>query len=321
MTSEFDIIARYFAPLAAESALGLTDDAAYLTPPEGCDLVLTKDALVEGVHFRSEDAPDLVAQKLARVNLSDLAAKGARPLGYLLATAFPDMMTEDWVAGFAAGLKADQEAFGWALLGGDTVSTSGPFTLTLTAIGAVRRGQMVRRGGGVVGDLLFVTGSIGDGFLGLEVLEKGLPSDGSDWLVDRYLRPQPRLALGEKLPGIASGAVDISDGLIADLEHLADASGVRAKIDLTRIPLSEPAQALVLEDRVSLEELATGGDDYELCIAVSPDRREALIEIAAATQTRITEIGYLTGGEGVEVLGEGGKRIDLKTKGYDHFSE
>lgn len=321
MTSEFDIISKYFAPLAAKSALGLKDDAAFLTPPPGCDLVLTKDALVEGVHFRSEDAPELIAKKLGRVNLSDLAAKGAKPLGFLLATAFPSVMTEDWIAGFAEGLRADQEVFGWELLGGDTVSTPGPLTLSLTAIGSVPKGQMLLRSGASAGDLLFVTGTIGDSYLGLEALESGLPGDHSGQLAERYLCPNPRVGVGQALHGVASACVDVSDGLVADLEHLAEASGLKAELELGKVPLSVAAGELVAEGRVLRTELITGGDDYELCFAAPSSARESLAAISTPEGVEITEIGRLASGSGVQVLNDEGAIVPIKSKGYDHFSE
>src|SRR5215472_2578795 len=222
---EFERIARFFAPLAAPGALGLTDDVAVIDGPDGEEYVLTTDAIVEGVHFLKDDPPDLVARKLLRVNLSDLAGKGARPIGYLLTTALPKRCGEDWLAAFAAGLAADQATYGIGLLGGDSTATSGPVTLSVTAIGSVARGAGVLRGTARPGDLVFVSGTLGDAALGLRVLRgelSGLDAADRDFLVDRYRLPQPRLELGRRLVGLAQAMTDISDGLVADLGHICE---------------------------------------------------------------------------------------------------
>ncbi len=238
MLGEFELIARYLAPLAEgePGALGLRDDAAVISPPAGRDLVLAADALVEGVHFLPTDPPGLVARKLLRVNLSDLAAMGARPCGYLMTAAWPKGRAEAWIADFAAGLARDQEIFGIGLLGGDTTGTPGPLSLSLTAVGTTPSGRRLERGGARAGDSLYVSGTLGDGALGLRVLQgalDGLDTAERDWLIDRYRLPRPRLALGESLlaQGLASAAIDVSDGLVADVGHLAAASGLAARIE------------------------------------------------------------------------------------------
>jgi thiamine-monophosphate kinase len=317
---EFGLIARHFAPLAAPGALGLRDDAAILTPAPGMDLVLTNDLIVAGVHFLPGDPADAVAAKLLRVNLSDLAAKGARPLGYLLGLALPSGADEEWVAAFAAGLAADQARFEVGLLGGDTTAIPGPLTLSLTAIGEVPSGSMTRRGGARVGDLVLVSGTIGDGMLGLEVSLGRLPGlerRHAEYLRERYLRPTPRLELGTRLRGIVSAGADISDGLVADLGHIADASGVAARLDLARVPLSEAARAALalapdLEGRI-----ATGGDDYELVLTVPP---AALDQVNLLAAPGLTIVGEIVTGPAGEVRDASGRIFEAGEGGYRHFA-
>src|SRR5690242_19837048 len=227
LPAEFDLIARHFRPLAGPGALDLRDDAALLTPPPGHDLVLTADAMVGGVHFLPDDPPDLIGRKLLRVNLSDLAAKGATPLGYLMTVSAPKGTPDAWFAGFAAGLAADQATFGVSLLGGDTTSTPGPLSLSLTMIGHVAHGAAVHRFGAQGGDEVWVTGTIGDGALGLAVA-LGRLTDASGYLLGRYRLPQPRIGLA--IAGIASAGMDVSDGLVQDLGHICRASGLAAAI-------------------------------------------------------------------------------------------
>src|SRR5262250_463908 len=244
-SGEERLIARYFAPLAKHpAALGLTDDAAAITPPAGCDLVLKTDGIVAGVHFFPDDPPDTVAKKALRTNLSDLAAKGAKPLGFLLTLALPEGVGDAWLAPFARGLGADAEAFGCPLLGGDTDRTGGPITISIAALGAVPQGKMLRRTGAQAGDRVVVTGTIGDAALGL-LLRRGisaaerwrLTSEERNSLEGRYLVPQPRSAIAEILRAHASAATDVSDGLAGDLGKLCRASGVAAEIAVARVPL------------------------------------------------------------------------------------
>ncbi|MDF2781719.1 MAG: thiL, partial [Geminicoccaceae bacterium] len=261
---EFAFIAERLRPLAAGSpgALDLADDAALLDPPAGSELVLTKDAMVAGVHFLPDDPPGDIARKLLRVNLSDLAAMGAAPLGYLLALIRPKATAEDWLAEFCRGLAEDQATFGIGLLGGDTVSTPGPLALSLTALGHVPRGAALRRGGAKPGDDIWASGTLGDAALGLKVLQGELeaaPAVGAQ-LVERYRLPQPRLALGQTLRGLASAALDVSDGLLADLGHILETSAVGAEIHAAALPLSPAARALPGVREAAL----AGGDDYEL---------------------------------------------------------
>ena len=312
MAGEFDLIARYFRPLAGPGSLNLQDDAALLTPPAGRDLVLTADAMVAGVHFLTDDPPDLVGRKLLRVNLSDLAAKGATPLGYLMTVSVPRDTPEAWFARFTAGLAADQREFGVTLLGGDTTSTPGPISLSLTIIGHVAPGMAVHRSGARDGDGVWVTGTIGDGALGLLAATGKLP-DPDLYLADRYRLPRPRIGLA--IGGVASAAMDVSDGLVQDLGHICRASGLGAMIDVAKVPLSAQARAAGPE---WLTTCLTGGDDYEVLMAVPPAHEDALR--AAAGGVPVTRIGTFRAGVAlVTVRGEDGGEISLPKGGWSHF--
>lgn len=315
---EFGLIARHFVPLAGPGGLGLLDDAALLRPTPGMDLVLTKDMIVAGVHFLADDPPDMIAAKLLRVNLSDLAAKGARPIGYLLGLALPAGVDEGWIAAFARGLGEDQKRFGLELLGGDTTATTGPAVLSLTAIGEVPAGTMIRRSGARAGDLVAVSGTIGDGMLGLEVSLgrlPGLSAGDAVWLRDRYLRPQPRLSLGARLRGHVTAGADVSDGLIADLGNIARASGLSAQLALSLVPLSAPAvAALALRPELGAR-LASGGDDYELVVTGGPAE---LLPPGAAGEAGLTVIGLMVAGEPGTVTDKAGRPFG--PGGYRHFA-
>jgi thiamine-monophosphate kinase len=324
ITTEFELIARYFAPLAegAPGAFGLTDDAAALPSRRGNDLVLTKDAIVAGVHFLPDDPPGDIARKLLRVNLSDLAAKGAAPEGYLLAMALPSPVDEDWLAAFVTGLGEDQKQFGLHLYGGDTVATSGPLTLSMTAFGWVAAGRMLRRHCARPGDHLFVTGTIGDGMLGLRCLRGEFPAlDEADrrHLVTRYRLPSPRLGVGAALDGMASAAIDVSDGLAADAGHIARVSGVRLLIEEGAVPLSHAARRLLAGGQVTFDALATGGDDYELLFTVPAEQAGRVPELAQAVAVPITRIGRVESGSGVAFVDANGQERRLKQGGYTHF--
>jgi thiamine-monophosphate kinase len=319
---EFARIARFFAPLAGPGALGLLDDAALVDALPGRQLVLTADALVGGVHFLADDPPNLVARKMLRVNLSDLAAMGAAPLGYLMTTALPAACDEAWLAGFAEGLAGDQAAFGISLLGGDSVATPGPATLSVTAIGSVPAGRSVRRGGAIPGDLIFVSGTIGDAALGLRALRgelPGLDDTQRSFLADRYHLPQPRLALGERLIGVAHAMLDISDGLIGDLNHLSAVSGVAAVLEAASVPLSPAVRAALASDPALLAPVLGGGDDYELVFTAPRAAEPALAGLAAALALPITTIGRIEAGSGVRVIDETGRDIAVAASGYQHF--
>ncbi len=314
LPAEFALIARHFRPLAGPGALDLQDDAAVITPPAGRELVLTCDAMVAGVHFLADDPPDLVGRKLLRVNLSDLAAKGAAPLGYLMTVSTPRATPDEWFAGFAAGLARDQLEYGITLLGGDTTSTPGPISLSLTAIGHVAPGQAVHRSGAAPGDGIWVTGTIGDAALGLMVA-RGRLTDQTGHLLARYRLPQPRVGLA--IAGIASAGMDVSDGLVQDLGHICRASGVAAEIDAGLVPLSDAAHAAGPE---WLATCLTGGDDYELLLGVPPGREEALLRSASRAGLAVTRIGgFRPGTPEVIVRGTDDNPISFASGGWSHF--
>jgi thiamine-monophosphate kinase len=311
---EFELIARFFAPLAGKSALGLRDDAALFDVTPGCQLVVTADTVVAGVHFRLNDPPELVARKALRVNLSDLAAKGARPLGFLQALTLNDGIDDAWLERYAAGLGEDVAAFAVPLAGGDTTAGPGPLTITITALGEVPKNAALLRSGAKPGDVVYVSGTIGDGALGLAVLEGKLllPPEDARELADRYHLPRPRLALGQALRGRATAALDVSDGLVADLGHMAAASGVNISIDRDALPLSHAARRAVQADAGLWEKTLTGGDDYEIAFSAPGG---AMTELAG---TQVTAIGRVTAGEGCVSVTAGGKPFALTSMGYRH---
>jgi thiamine-monophosphate kinase len=305
---EFGIIARYFAPLAGEGAFGLKDDAALLPARSGHDLVVTTDSIAEGVDFFAFDPSDTIAQKALRVNLSDLAAKGAEPAHYLLNLSLPHSVTEDWLAGFAQGLARDQTAFGISLLGGDTGATDGPLSIAVTAFGFVPQGKIVKRSGAKAGDAVYVTGTIGDSGGGLAIFKRekhSLNDADRDALIERYRVPQPPLEFAPRLRAVAHAGVDVSDGLIADLGHVASASGVRIVVEGERVPLSAPLRRLWGE--AALLRAVGAGDDYQIAFTAP-----------AGLAGPFTMIGQVKTGEGVR-LTVNGKDVAVPKPGYRHF--
>jgi thiamine-monophosphate kinase len=312
MSSEFSRIERYFAPLAGVEGLGLKDDAAVLRPPPGRELVLTVDQMIEGIHFLEHDAPDFIARKLLRRNLSDLAAMGAEPLGYLLTTALPQTVSDEWLQLFARGLQEDQQEFGFKLFGGDSSSSLHAISLTATLVGHVAPGAALRRDGARAGDEIWVTGTIGDAALGLRA-RRGALQDVSKFLTQRSMLPTPRLGL--QLANIANAAIDISDGLVQDLGHICKASGVDAVISSHLVPVSAPVAAF---GDAMLEARLTEGDDYELLLAVPPEKADAFI--AACGKLQVTKIGQFKKGIGeVEVQDSSGKTLQFAKPGWSHF--
>lgn len=315
--SEFDLIKRYFEPLAASGSFSLGDDAAVLTPKQGRQLVFTADAIVSGVHFLADDPPGDVAAKLLGVNLSDLAAMGAEGLGYLVTTAWPSNIDELWISSFAKGLAECQARYSVGLLGGDTVATNGPMCLSLTAIGDVPVNKVLRRNGANVGDLVYVSGCIGDAGVGLRILrDNAVGGELNDRAkaIEKYRCPQPRLGLGQALRGLASACIDVSDGVIADLEHLANESRKRMIINLPQIPVSPLANMIG-----GAEGAIIAGDDYELLFTSPPVNQDKLQATAKKTMIPITCIGEVLVGEGIEVLDNSGNPIDLTVGGFKHF--
>ncbi len=323
VAGEFETIHRLLKPLAhPDWARGLVDDAAVLPSRPGFDLVLTKDAIIEGVHFLADDPLDTVAQKLLRVNLSDLAAKGAEPFGYLLSCFWSERCGWPEREAFAAGLAEDQARFGVGLLGGDTVKTPGPASFSLTALGWVPAGAAVSRAGAQVGDLVFVTGSIGDGLLGLRAArgELALDEERIAALIDHYRTPTPRLDFAPVVREFATASVDVSDGLAADLAHVARASGAAIMLNLNVLPLSAAAQAW-FDDRVdaqlSLEDLAGGGDDYQIAFTAHPRHEESLRREAERRLVRLTRVGEVAAGVGLTATYDG-RPVQMARPGWTH---
>jgi thiamine-monophosphate kinase len=321
--SEDELIARFFAPLAGPDGLGLRDDAALMRPPPGEDLVLTTDALVAGVHFFADDPPEAIARKALRVNLSDLAAKGARPLGFLLSLVLPRDWKEDWLKAFAAALGADASAYHCPIIGGDTVATPGPLTICITALGGVAAGRMVARTGVRAGDRIYVTGCIGDAAIGL-ALRRGrgpeIPRAERAFLIERYLTPEPRVALAGVMSRHASGGMDVSDGLVGDLTKMLSVSGVSARVPIFRLPLSFAARAAIAADPDLFAVAATGGDDYELIASVAPQSASAFAAEAAAAGVPVTLIGEAIEGLGPPAfIGADGDPVVFDRGSYSHF--
>ncbi|TDR94105.1 thiamine-phosphate kinase [Enterovirga rhinocerotis] len=324
--SEDDLIARHFAPLAGKGGLGLRDDAAEYAPTPGHDLVLTADALVAGVHFLPDDPPRSIGVKALGVNLSDLAAKGATPVGFLLALALPDSWTEEWLAAFCEGLGAISSSAGCALLGGDTVRAAGPLTLSITALGEVPAGRMVRRTTARPGDLICVTGSIGDAVLGLALLgseqpvwRSGLATRDAGFLIDRYREPQPRGGLAEALRDLANAAMDVSDGLAGDVSKMLRASGVGGVIDLDRVPWSGAAAAVLAQAPEFRDRLVAGGDDYEILFTLPETGLPAMRQRSAEAGIPITVIGRVMDGDSAITFRDGGLEHRLGQTSYQHF--
>lgn len=325
--SEFGLIRKYFAPLSvgAAEAFSLGDDAALLPSK---DYVVTKDLMVEGVHFRREDALSLVARKLVRVNLSDLAAKGARPIGYFLGCVWRRDHGEADIAEFAKGLAADQATFKIALFGGDTTrhrELKGPLTLSATFFGAPAKTGMIERRGAAVGDDLFVSGVIGDAGLGLSASRKTFKASEEDkaYLSDRYLLPLPRLAFGGAIAGLATAAIDVSDGLLQDAGHIAERSQARLEISADLIPVSAAADRWRRgqgDQHAATANLASMGDDYEILFTAPPARRRSIEIAAQVTKTPVTRIGRVVKGTGVAFVAPDGKPISIDVGGYDHFA-
>ena len=316
---EFELIRRYFLPLADDpAALGLSDDAALINVPPGYELVITKDAISQGVHFIGSESPDLIARKLLRVNLSDIAAMGAKPYGYFLAMMLPENTNNAWFEKFSNGLQQDNQEYGIRLLGGDTTKSKGALSLSLTMLGVIPRGTALRRNGAKLNDFIYVSGTLGDASLGLQTAQRlnarhSILQKEEQYLLDRYHLPQPRISLGLALAGIANSCMDISDGLMQDLGHIARASSKGAIIWQSCIPLSKPIADL---KEIPYPLIVSGGDDYELLFTVPPEKLHQLASIADT----ITCIGKITEGNRVVLLNNEEQEIALSQKGYCHFT-
>ncbi len=326
-SAEDEFVARLIRPLAGEGAFNLKDDAARLMPPSGFELVLTADAIIVGVHAFAEDPPDLIARKALRMNLSDLAAKGARPLGFLMTLALPKEFDKAWIERFFEGLALDCRDYACPLLGGDTTRTPGPLSVSITLLGAVRRGRMPTRLDARAGDLVAVTGTIGDAALGLvQRLEPErarrwqLSEDEGRHLAHRYLLPQPRTAIAEAIGRHARAAMDISDGLVGDLERLCRASGLSASIDVGRLPLSQGAKKAIGVDAGAVETLLSGGDDYEIMLTLDARSWPLFQAECRAKGLDVTMIGDTqAGAPGLVTVTRGGAELSLSRSAYSHL--
>ncbi len=324
---EHGLIRTHFAPLAGPGGLQLLDDAAQMTPPAGHDLVLTMDSFVEGVHFPSGHYGGDTAERLMRTNLSDLAAKGARPIGYLLSVAWPKSVETKWMAGFAVGLRDIQQSFDFHLLGGDTVSTDGPMVVSATLIGAVPTGEMVQRNGAAAGDDIWVTGCLGDAKLGCDIaLSKTIapkPAADDAWAFEAaYWRPDIHLFIRKVLREKASAAADVSDGILRDAGHICRASHVAMSLNFDALPLSNGAELWAEEqdDVLKAKQALFGfGDDYQILFTSAPEHRQSWFETAHKTGLKLSLIGNVTSGEGVRCLDVNGEDMDWSDKGYSHF--
>jgi len=321
---EFETIERYFAPLSRgfSGARGLTDDTASLSIGDGNDAVITLDTMVSGVHFLPADPPDLIARKLLRVNLSDLASAGAKPRTYFLSLSLPSSIDDGWIAAFADGLAADQANFGIALGGGDTTSTPAALTLSITAIGEIPRGQALSRAGAGVGQDIYVSGTIGDAALALALIQAGGVEQAlkdAPALMGRYRLPEPRVSLGISLRGLATAAIDVSDGLIADLSHICQTSSIGAVVEAPSVPLSPTARSILAEHAVLSERIFSGGDDYELLFTVNPENAAKIPALAASLGLPLTRIGRTVEGDRPVLKSASGENLSLASAGWRHF--
>jgi thiamine-monophosphate kinase len=315
--AERDRIARYFAPLAAGEAgsFHLTDDAAVLAPPAGQSLVITTDSVIESIHVLAQATPQQFAQKLMRRNLSDLAAMGATPWRYTLNLHTPFGLADEWFAAFAATLHSEQRLFNLTLIGGDSTSGGDAIHTTMTCIGLVE-GAPLRRSGATQGDDLYVSGTLGDAAYALTLLQQNAPID--DALAARYHCPSPRLELGNMLRGVATSAIDISDGLVADIGQICSASTCAARIETSALPLSSHLKNAALSTAQKIQFALSGGDDYELCFTAPTSMAAAIATLSETLQLPLTRIGEITQGHGVEVMDENGATIRLATHGFEH---
>ncbi|MEX0300658.1 MAG: thiamine-phosphate kinase [Kordiimonas sp.] len=319
MPDEFDLIAQYFAPLAGEAGLELKDDAACIKARPGYDCIVSKDILVEGTHFFEGANPFDLAFKALAVNVSDLAAKGAKPAIYFLGLSLPTTIEENWLKSFSAGLQVAQDSYPVELAGGDTTSTKGPITISITALGYVEESSMIKRSGAKVEDDVYVTGTLGDAAIGLKALQADPSASG--YLVARYHRPQARLQIGLSLHGIANSAADVSDGLLADLGHICNASKVGVTIQQAKLPLSPSTEAALRENSSFADLVWSGGDDYEILFTSPRSNRQQIEQLSSEVAVPITRIGTVEQGEGVRLVDQSGNLVQVKNVGFQHFRQ
>jgi thiamine-monophosphate kinase len=315
-SSEFDLIARYFTRPAANAVLGVGDDCALVDVSNGMDLAVSTDTMVSGTHFFPDVNPENLGHKALAVNLSDIAAMGAMPYWAMLALTVPNV-NHDWLAAFAKGFFDLAQEYNVSLIGGDT--TRGPLTLTVTIMGEVPAGAALRRGGAKAGNDVWVSGNVGDAALAVAHRYGKLVLDAADYheAVMRLYEPSPRVTLGQALRGLATAAIDISDGLLADLTHICRLSGVGATVDLASVPVSSIGAKHINSDE-GRNAILAGGDDYELCFTAHPNSRDSIEDLTDILGIPITRIGQIKRGKGVSLLHDG-KPVKIDGSGYDHF--
>ena len=327
--SEEALIAEFLVPLAAgfPGAFALADDCAVIAPRDGDELVVTTDALVTGTHFFADEDAGAIAWKALAVNVSDLIAKGATPLAYLMTLALPEAPERAWLRAFSSGLRRAQEAFGCHLAGGDTDRTPNKLSVVIAAFGTVPEGSIVRRSGARPGDLVYVSGTIGDATLGLRLRREaslggrcGLKKAARDHLDVRFRMPVPPIGIATVVRSCSCAAMDISDGLVKDFHRLCRASGVGGIIEAARVPISSHARTVIDGGGATLVDLLTGGEDYEVLAAVRPDRAEEFEKQAKAARTQVTRIGAIAqADEGITVIDKAGRPMHIAKTGWDHF--
>lgn len=312
MLSEFELVRRYFGRAAPSALLGVGDDAAIMRPTPGAELAFATDLLLEGRHFRPHDDPRALGHKALAVNLSDMAAMGARPRWALLAIALPEA-DEAWLAAFAEGLYALAARFGVDLVGGDT--TRGPRTLCVAILGEVPAGEALRRAGARPGDDVWVSGELGGAALAL-----ARPSEADADAARRLAAPEPRVALGERLRGLASSAIDVSDGFAQDLGHILAASGVRARVRYEALPRHAALERPGVDEALRRRCVLAGGDDYELVFTAAPAARAAIEEVGRALGVRLSRVGTIEiGAPQLAIVDARGAPIE-PPRGFDHFA-
>jgi thiamine-monophosphate kinase len=318
--NEFSFIEKYLKPLTMGrgEALGLQDDAAIFKIPSGYELVVSSDTLGAGTHFLKDEKPAFVAHKALRVNLSDLAAMGAKPYAYQLCLTLPHAPQEKMIKDFCAALLKDQKEFGIFCSGGDTTAVKNSFIISITAMGLVPKGKAVKRSGAKAGDVIVLTGVVGNALAGLRMLQNKLPKEKS--CIEAYRKPTPRVAVVEIIRRYAHAAVDISDGLVADVGHIARAANCAANIDADKIKFSKPVQSFIDKGKMTFIDAITGGDDYELALAVSPKNLKALMAQLKGKNLKPQIIGSFGKGKpGVQVIGHDKKPMDISKSGWTHF--
>ena len=319
--NEFEMVQKYFLPLTMgrDEAGGLLDDAAIFSVPDGMDMVISSDTLNSGTHFLEDEKPENIAHKCLRVNLSDMAAMGATPCAYQMNLAFNAYPDEPWVKAFSGALLEDNEKFGVFCAGGDTTVAEGSLLVSLTIFGFVPKGKAVKRSGAKEGDVIVLTGPIGRAAVGVKSLLGLLELDNPEPFLSICHKPEPRTPLSPAIAQYANAAIDISDGLIADLTHVCDASGLSGELQLGAIPFTDETVALLKAGIVNVETLLTGGDDYEIAMAVAPSNINALSEAAKAVGLDLSVVGEFKAGEGVHVMNEGEGELEFKQTGWTHF--